>query len=607
MCQRSKAGSAAAATVDRRRVLAGLACLSLLATQCSAPASKARPAAAASAVALKTSASASTEVPTLRAPGPQAPVLAVIIVDQMASWVFEQRRASFAANGAFARLLREGVYAPKLCYEHATSSTAPGHAALFTGLPPRDSGVFANEKPDPETNKAVSVFEDGATQVVLDTSLTAVSSSAAILRAETLADALRRQRPDARIITLSLKDRAAIPGGGKHPDAAVWFDPHRAAFVTSSAFHAALPAFARTENRRLPERLRSLWQPLDAAWLQAHAATPDEQAGEGDFGLGIHFPYDLSRSERAGLVFRGYPAADEAVLALARGALDELHPEAEPERPLLLALSLSAFDYVGHVHGPDSWESWEVLRELDLSLAGLLAELERRFAGRLSVMLTADHGTSPLPETAGDTRARPWCAAGAPADPFERPCTKGERLYRDELEVRLKKAANAALGPGDFIRSVVEPFAYFTPAALELPLARRQLLENAAIAALEKQSGVARVFASRSFAAPCPPPSDDSLEALVCRSLPPGAGELYIVTRPGSFFDPNLVRGRGINHGSPYLYDRTVPVLIRASAGSHAGSVLAERIGPADFTATAAALLQITPPPGAASGRDLLR
>ncbi len=534
-------------------------------------------------------------------------MLAVIIVDQLASWVFEQRRASLAPNGAFGRLLREGVYATTLCYEHATSSTAPGHAALFTGLPPRDSGVFANEKPDPATNKAVSVFEDTTTQVLLDAPLAAASSSAAMFRAETLADALRRQRPDARIITLSLKDRAAIPGGGKHPDAAVWFDPHRASFVTSSAFHTALPAFARAENQLLPAQLAGIWQPRDAAWLAANAPTQDDQPGEGDFGLGIHFPYDLSRSERASMLFRGYPVADEAVLALARGALDELRPEAEPARPLLLSLSLSAFDYVGHVHGPDSWESWEVLRELDLTLDHFLAELERRFGERLSVMLTADHGTSPLPETVGNLRARPWCAAGAPADPFERPCTKGQRLYRDELEQRLKKAAAAALGPGDWIRGVIEPFAYLTPSALRLPPARRLKLEQAAILALEKYPGVARVFASRSFSSPCAPASDDSLEALVCRSLPPGVGELYIVTRPGSFFDPNLVHGHGINHGSPYLYDRTVPVLIRGSAHSHAGTQLTERIGPADFTATAAALLHIAPPLGAASGRDLLR
>jgi Type I phosphodiesterase / nucleotide pyrophosphatase len=533
-----------------------------------------------------------------------APVLLVVIVDQLGSWVFQARSSSLAEDGAFAGLSREGLYAPELRYEHATTSTAPGHAALFTGLPPRESGVFANERLDPVTSKPVSMFADPESHVVLDGAQRDSSSSAAMLRADTLADALRAQRPDAQIISLSLKDRAAIPGGGRKPDAAVWFDASRAAFVTSSAFARTLPVWVRRENDELKSVLGSTWSPLDSAWLVEHAPTPDDQAGEGDFSLGIRFPYDLSNAKDAAKVLRGYPAADRAVLQLARGALSELPNDAELGHPLLLMVSLSAFDYVGHVHGPDSWESWEVLRELDRALAGFFEELEQRFGGRLGIMLTADHGSVVLPETAGDARARPWCGAATP-DPFERPCLKGERLFRAELEGRLQKAARSVLGPGKWIRGVVEPFAYFTPEVAALSVERRTALEKATASALEKHPGVARVFTRHAFDGPCPAPTDESLEALVCRSLPENAGDLYIVARPGSFFDPNLVRAHGINHGSPYLYDRSVPLFVRAPDHARAGVVVAERLRPADFTATAAALLHIEPPAGAGGGRDL--
>ena len=95
------------------------------------------------------------------------------------------------------------------------------------------------------------------------------------------------------------------------------------------------------------------------------------------------------------------------------------------------------------------------------------------------------------------------------------------------------------------------------------------------------------------------------MPALVCRSLPTGAGDLYIATKPGSFFDPNLIAGHGINHGSPYLYDRTVPVLVRPARLERPGRVITEVLRPADVTATAAALLRIEPPSGAAKGRNL--
>ena len=539
--------------------------------------------------------------PAPSVPQAGAPVLVVVIVDQLASWVFEQRRAGFAPNGAFDQLLQRGAYAPVLRYEHATTSTAPGHAALFTGLPPRESGVFANERLD-DRDKPGSIFADSRTKVVVDRARDGTSSSAVALRAPTLADALHAQRPDAKIIALSLKDRAVVPDGGKSPTLAVWFEPEREAFVTSTAFAEALPGWLPEQNRALARALGGSWRPLDERWLEQHAATADEQAGEGDFGPAVRFPYELSQAKPRAKAFRGYPAADRAVLELARAALRAL-PEKDGEQPLLVVLSFSALDYVGHAHGPDSWESWEVLRELDLELGAFFDELEQRFGERLSILLSADHGTAPLPETAGDARARPWCAALP--DPFERPCTKGERLSRADLDERLQRAADAALGPGKWIRGVVEPFAYFTPEAAALPPERRAALEQAAISALEQHPGVARVFASRSFAAACPPPADESLEALVCRSIPPGAGDLYIVSKPGSFFDPNLIVGRGINHGSPYLYDRTVPVLLRAARTKRPGARIDGRLRPADFTATAAALLHITPPAGAIRGRNL--
>jgi hypothetical protein len=530
-----------------------------------------------------------------------SPVLVVIVVDQLASWVLRAREPSLDPNGVFRRFMREGVYAPELRYEHATTSTAPGHAALFTGLPPRDSGIFANERLDEATNQPMSMFGDHSARLVLNEPLDATSSSPAVFRAPTLADALRAQRPDAQIVSLSLKDRAAIPGAGKQPDLALWFDPARESFVSSSAFTLALPEWVHRENAALAGELEGTWSPLDPAWLAQHAPTPDVQEGEGDFGLGVEFPYALARAKRRGLVFRGYPAADRALLSLARAALRDLPNDSAHDHPLLLSLSFSAFDYVGHVHGPDSWESWEVRRELDLALADFIDELEGRFGSRLGVLLSADHGTAPLPETTG-TSARPWCGAGP--DPFERPCEKGHRLYREQLELLLRQASQRALGPGEWIRGVVEPFVYFTAEAQGLPPARRDLLENAAAAALLTQPGISQVLATRRFSGPCPPPTDDGLLGLVCRSVPADAPELYIVVTPGSFFDPHLVHGHGINHGSPYLYDRSVP-LLAWSAAEPRGRRWTQSVRPADFTATAAAMLGIAPPAGAASGHSL--
>ena len=85
----------------------------------------------------------------------------------------------------------------------------------------------------------------------------------------------------------------------------------------------------------------------------------------------------------------------------------------------------------------------------------------------------------------------------------------------------------------------------------------------------------------------------------------PGSGELYIVLEPGSFFD--VGQGKGVNHSSPYLYDRSVPLFVMSADKRRAGQVLESPVSPEDFVRTAAALLGIEAPPGGRNGRDLTR
>ena len=57
-----------------------------------------------------------------------------------------------------------------------------------------------------------------------------------------------------------------------------------------------------------------------------------------------------------------------------------------------------------------------------------------------------------------------------------------------------------------------------------------------------------------------------ALAALVCNSTSPSPekdGDFYIVLKPGAFFDAALVKGTGVSHGSPYGYDRFVPLFVR--------------------------------------------
>jgi hypothetical protein len=536
---------------------------------------------------------------------PRPPVVVTLVVDQLAAWIADERWPTLPASGGFARLRHEGTWFKALVYPYAVSDTAPGHAALFTGAVPRDSGIFANETIDDETRKRVSILRDGATHVVAsDGPRDLPSSSLAALRVPTLADALRAANPAATIVALSLKDRAALFGGGRSPTATVWFDASLGRWVTSSRFGGSLPAWALPACGPdfLRGQLARVWEPLDRAFVAAHALTPDAQPGESDLdGFGVAFPHALAHAADPARAFRGSPFADEALLTLALAAVDAR----DRAQPMLLMVSLSANDYVGHLFGPDSWEAWDELLRLDAALGRFFAGLDQRL-GRdgWSALLSGDHGTTTLPEAAA--LARPWCVGPdrERADRWQRSCAPPGRVLPDELAEALQKVAEKALGPGDWVAGIADPYVYLAPPARALAPAARGKLDDALIAALRATPGVAGVWDARRPPARCR--AADDVEGRVCRSLTTGApGELYIALRPGWFFDPDYVVGKGTSHGSPYLYDRAVPLVVRAPGRVPAGRVVDDPVAPAAYARTAARLLGIAPPAAARDGRDL--
>ncbi len=409
-------------------------------------------------------------------------------------------------------------------------------------------------------------------------------SSPARLQVDTVADRLRAANPKALVVSVSVKDRGAILPAGKHPTHVLWFDSSLDSFVTSTAFATSFPSWAQGigDTKSIVAARSKPWVLTDAPWVKAHAVGPDDQAGEGDLeGLGITFPHVAKTA--AG--FRALPAGDETIVKLGLAAIAA---EYDPSRPTLLLLSMTASDVIGHVFGPDSWEAWDQLRKLDATLATLFDALDARAGAPVSVLLAADHGNISMPEISPE-RAGVKCSG----DPFERPCTQGARLGPNALRDELIAAAKNAMGPGHWIGGFADPYAFLTPEARALPVDRRALLDKTIRVTLGKHAAVSEILDTRTFATKCPEVlahargvpdrarlGEDVL-TLVCRAWSPEAGDYYVLPRPGSFFDGELVIGKGTSHGTPYAYDRTVSMLVRAPGLVEAGGVVED---PFDFS-----------------------
>ena len=552
-------------------------------------------------------------------------VVVSFVIDQFAAWIAADRLPLLPETGGFARLRREGMWVKQLRYAHAVTDTAPGHAALYTGAMPRDSGIFGNEVPDADGKRVTILLDPSVKSIGPDGTGKSPSSSIARLRVDTVADSFRAANPDALIVSLSLKDRGAIFGGGRRPTAALWYDTGSDRMVTSTAFAQSFPAWAvKGGSTEAMQAIRATrWELLDAEFTRTHAAGPDAQPGEGDApGIGITFPHDLSQAKAPSVAIRLSPNTDQALLDLGLAALDA---ENAKSRDTLLAISLSTPDYIGHVFGPDSWEAWDELQRIDRALGVFFSELDKRFgADGYGVILAADHGGVSLPEL--PTEARAWCKPGAPTDRFERPCKAGERLFPDELVRELATATQQALGEGGWIRGVADPYVFLTPKGRELlstpkpssspsasgaaadslakVRARADLLRETIRQTLLRHPGVLAVRESSELRRTG---GSDPIDELVANSIPPESGEFYVVPRAGSFFDPSLIVGFGSSHGTPYLYDRTVPLLVRAPKRVPAGAVRNEPVPFGAYVRTLADLLGVPPPSSATKAPSLVR
>jgi arylsulfatase A-like enzyme len=553
------------------------------------------------AVAIALAAGCRTPPPaTAGAPGASAaprPWLVTIVVDQLAAWIADERWPALPSDGGFARLQREGLTLRELRFAHSVTDTAPGHAALYTGAVPRVNGIVSNEVPGPDGKKTSSLL-DATTRLVPAGAAGPIDrrgSSLAMLKIDTLADALFAAHPGAEIYSFSLKDRGALFGGGRHPRLALWLDTEGGTLVTSTAFATSVPAWAApfADGAAVIRAFAPAWEPLDAGWIAANAATRDVQDGEGDYlGLGVVFPHKATSVK----AMRATPAGDRLLLELGRAAAAHAAENARGQ-PVLLALSLSSHDYVSHVFGPDSWEAWDELRRLDRGLAELFMALDALVGPTgYAVMLTGDHGSNPLPEV---SRAglRAWCRRGAGAaraDYWQRQCGRGVRLGNADIARQLE--ADRAL-----IAAVIDPFIYLTAKGKALTPDERAALQRRIVSLFAGTGDIAAVIDVRTVPETCPPLSDESLPALTCRSVRRDqAGDFYLVPAPATFFDPDLAVGRGTNHGSPYLYDRAVPLVVRAPGRVPAGATRTAPTSFAAFTRTAASLLGVPEPAGLA-------
>jgi predicted AlkP superfamily pyrophosphatase or phosphodiesterase len=481
-------------------------------------------------------------------------------------------------KGGLRQLIDSGAFYPYAEYGYAKPRTAPGHTTLATGANPWRHGIVDNRIIDRATGKPERVFPDPA-HPVLEAALSNDDVSPANLMAETLADRLRLSTQErGKAIALSGKARSAIPLAGRLGQA-YWYDETVGKFVTGTWYTKELPGWLKAFNTSNPPEawFGKPWEPL---LPRTEYTGEDDRAYEGEhYGLGRTFPHPLTGGlnapgPHAYTAFAISPLAMDHTVRAARAAL-EGEGLGKDEVPDLLAVSISATDRVYHQYGPTSWEMQDTLYRLDKAVGDLVALAEKAAGGRanLLVVLTADHGGAAVPEQ--------WAASGVAA----------ERVNPTALSKELTEALRAQFG-GDITATVEELDVYLGGKTLEGGKVDGAAVRRAAAAWLGKHPSV--VLAVPRDDLYSAPDVAGLVEPLRRGYYPGRSGDVLYVVKP---FHVISAASTGTNHGTPYAYDRQVPVVF-AGRGVKPG-IYAQPISTTDVAPTVAALLEMGAPASA--------
>jgi predicted AlkP superfamily pyrophosphatase or phosphodiesterase len=506
------------------------------------------------------------------------PALGVlIVVDGLRSDLLRTYDQRF--TGGFRRLADRGYVFRNGVVDHAITVSHAGHVTIATGSDPARHGIvdaaFYMRGADGKRH-LVDALLDSTQHIVGDSSGRPGVSPRHVL-VPGIAEWLRDRYPHSRVVALGSGAYASVLHVFRAPADVYWFSPALGRYVTSTFYRAAdAPWVASFDRAVLPALQDSSlsWRPLAGA---ANAPfRPDAYRYEAD-GVHTAFPHDFAsevpaaRRDAPGARWRWFantPWEDAATLALADTAIQALRL-GHHATPDYLAIVLSQSDNTSHYYGPLSDEELDVLRRLDRWLGAFFAELDRQVGrGRWVVALTSDHGMANLPEYQAES--------GRPGRRLTEPVIAA---VEDRVAALARAGASqadiaAGLAQYGFIAQVYDSQALANPGSPGDPYLR--LYRNS-----YRPDRIPRLPLFR---------LDDGTSAIA-------AAGLMVRLRRGTMIDIDRT-----THGSPYGYDRRVPIVFLGAGVPRGVSDAPART--VDVAPTLARLLGI-PVPVPISGRAL--
>ena len=512
-------------------------------------------------------------------------LVVAISVDQLSADLFSEYRSSF--TGGLKRLASGAVF-PSGYQSHAATETCPGHSTIMTGVHSGRAGIIANNWIDlsiKRDDKTVYCAEDERIDGTSFGDITAAAqgdyvASAWHLLVPTLGERLKKVSPKSRNVAVAGKDRSALMMGGKDVDDIYWWKGE--GFVTLDGRGISAPMAAL--NKSIGDKINKA-RPAYAIPAHCNARNARIMHG-GDKSVG---DYAFQRPDGAARIYRGSPDFDASVLEAAKTMLDE-HELGRGEATDVLSISLAATDYIGHSFGTAGLEMCIQMSALDQSLGAFFDILDGQNIDYV-VMLTADHGGLDLPE-----RMQLQGVATAQRVDADLNAKAIGAAVAKQLKIAGDKPVLHADGPfGDYYVS------------LGLSEKQRKQVKDRAMALIAAHPQVEMVADHDDILATevsSEAPEEWTLLQRVRASFHPDrSGDFIVLLKKGVTPIASTQRGYVATHGSPWDYDRRVPMLFWRSGIRHFEQPLS--VMTVDIAPTLGALIGVDIPAEETDGQCL--
>ena len=510
----------------------------------------------------------------------ESPKLVVgIVVDQMC-YEYLYRYSDKFCEGGLKELMQNGTNCRNTQYNYIPTYTGPGHASIYTGTTPSNHGIVANDWYDRSTKGNVNCVDDSTVTPVGTVSKYGMFSPRN-LKANTITDQLKMTYPQAKVISMSIKNRGAILPGGHLSDGSYWYDYATGKFVTSSFFKDDLPNWVNEFNDEgyVEKCLKQEWNTImdiDAYAESGPDNSPYEHLLPGK--TTPTFPYNLKEmtndvNNYELFVYTPFSNTYLTDFAIASIDSEELGKDDQTD---MLCISYSTPDIMGHAFGPYSVEIEDMYIRFDLEIKKLLNELKERVGeDNFTLFLTADHAVVPVPQYLIDNNL------------------PGGYFFIDQHMPKLREAVTARFGEDLIVvqdnLNIYLDHDRITALKLDLNEVSTFVAGN-----IQKWESVKRVFTGDQLYNAS---IDDEWMDMVRKGYHHAeSGDVIFTLEPGYLAkstDSESAR-KGTSHGSAYSYDTHVPLLWY---GKNVGvEEVFRNIGIPDIAATLAHMLYLQNP-----------